>query len=142
MARRWLGVLRTPLGITAAVLSAAVVALAVLGPVIWGARAEEIDTDNILAGPSADHWAGTDSLGRDILFRVLVATRLGDLTVDVQQPLDQLGVLTEGGPRGDRLGGDGVAEAGEVLQADDRLREHVRCKRTVDDREALRDRVR
>ena len=28
------------------------------------------------AGPSADHWAGTDNLGRDIFYRTLVATRL------------------------------------------------------------------
>ena len=35
-----------------------------------------MDTSNILRGPSAEHWAGTDNLGRDIFFRVLVATRL------------------------------------------------------------------
>ena len=32
--------------------------------------------DSINSGPSADHWFGTDNLGRDILARVLVATRL------------------------------------------------------------------
>ena len=40
------------------------------------AGATPIDTGNILAGPSAEHRLGTDSLGRDIFFRVLVATRL------------------------------------------------------------------
>ncbi|MFF5232453.1 dipeptide/oligopeptide/nickel ABC transporter permease/ATP-binding protein [Dactylosporangium sp. NPDC000521] len=68
--------LRTPLGVTAAALLTAVLALAVLAPVLWGGRADAVDTANILQGPSAAHWAGTDGLGRDIFFRVLVATRL------------------------------------------------------------------
>ncbi|OLF19173.1 dipeptide/oligopeptide/nickel ABC transporter permease/ATP-binding protein [Actinophytocola xanthii] len=73
---RWRRVLRTPLGLTATVLVVAVLALAVLGPVLWGTGAEAVDTDDILAQPSAEHWAGTDNLGRDILLRVLVAARL------------------------------------------------------------------
>jgi peptide/nickel transport system permease protein len=73
---RWSGVIRTPVGLTAAVLMVAVLALAVLGPVLWGPGAEAVDTDNIMAQPAAGHWAGTDNLGRDILFRVLVAARL------------------------------------------------------------------
>jgi len=44
--------------------------------VLWGDRAEAVDTSQILRGSSAAHWAGTDGLGRDIFFRVLVATRL------------------------------------------------------------------
>ncbi|HEY9339451.1 MAG TPA: dipeptide/oligopeptide/nickel ABC transporter permease/ATP-binding protein [Kribbella sp.] len=74
--RRWIGVLRTPLGLTATVLVVAVLLLAVLGPVIWSGRANAVDTGNILAGPSAEHWTGTDNLGRDIFYRVLVAGRL------------------------------------------------------------------
>jgi peptide/nickel transport system ATP-binding protein/peptide/nickel transport system permease protein len=74
--QRWKAVLRTPLGFTATVLTTAVLVLAVVAPVLWTDDANAIDTDNILAGPSADHWAGTDNLGRDILFRTLVATRL------------------------------------------------------------------
>ncbi|MFL6122946.1 dipeptide/oligopeptide/nickel ABC transporter permease/ATP-binding protein [Actinophytocola sp.] len=73
---RWTRVLRTPLGLAATVLTVAVLALAVLGPVLWGTGAEAVDTDNILAQPSGEHWAGTDNLGRDILLRVLVASRL------------------------------------------------------------------
>lgn len=73
---RWRRVLGTPLGLGAATLVVAVVALAVLGPVLWGDAADAVDTDQILAGPSGEHWAGTDNLGRDILARVLVATRL------------------------------------------------------------------
>ncbi|WP_284744645.1 dipeptide/oligopeptide/nickel ABC transporter permease/ATP-binding protein [Amycolatopsis sp. RTGN1] len=76
MAERWMRVVRTPLGLTATVLVVVVLALAALGPVLWGAGAEAVDTDNLLALPSAGHWAGTDNLGRDILLRTLVAARL------------------------------------------------------------------
>ncbi|MDR0283420.1 MAG: dipeptide/oligopeptide/nickel ABC transporter permease/ATP-binding protein [Propionibacteriaceae bacterium] len=68
--------LGTPLARTAAVLLGLVAVLAVLAPVIWGRRAETVDMTGILAPPSAAHWAGTDGLGRDLLARVLVATRL------------------------------------------------------------------
>ncbi|MET0523536.1 MAG: dipeptide/oligopeptide/nickel ABC transporter permease/ATP-binding protein [Nocardioides sp.] len=74
--QRWKAVLRTPLGFTATVLTTAVLVLAVIAPILWTDNADAIDTDNILAGPSSEHWAGTDNLGRDIFFRTLVATRL------------------------------------------------------------------
>lgn len=74
--RRWRAVLTTPVGLTAAVLLVAVALLAVLGPVLWGTSADAVDTSDVLASPSAEHWAGTDNLGRDILARTLVATRL------------------------------------------------------------------
>jgi oligopeptide/dipeptide ABC transporter ATP-binding protein len=68
--------LRTPLGIAAAVLMTLVVLTAIFAPLIWGAEADVVDTGNLLAPPSADHPIGTDHLGRDLLLRVLVATRL------------------------------------------------------------------
>ncbi|WP_410604774.1 dipeptide/oligopeptide/nickel ABC transporter permease/ATP-binding protein [Amycolatopsis sp. lyj-90] len=76
MLERWARTLRTPLGLTAAGLVAVVLALAVFGPLVWGDAAEAVNTENILADPSSRHWAGTDNLGRDILARVVVASRL------------------------------------------------------------------
>jgi peptide/nickel transport system permease protein len=73
---RWVAVLRTPVGLSAGVLLAAVLLLAIFAPLIWTQQANAVDTDNILAGSSAAHWVGTDNLGRDLLYRVLVATRL------------------------------------------------------------------
>ncbi|MEP9361327.1 dipeptide/oligopeptide/nickel ABC transporter permease/ATP-binding protein [Nocardioides sp. CN2-186] len=71
-----MSILRTPLGLAATVLTFGVLVLAVVAPILWTDKANAIDTSNILAGPSADHWAGTDNLGRDIFYRTLVATRL------------------------------------------------------------------
>ncbi|GAA1011558.1 peptide ABC transporter ATP-binding protein [Acrocarpospora pleiomorpha] len=72
----WHGVLRTPLGAATAALLAAVLLLAIVAPPLWSGRAAATDTGQILAGASPAHWMGTDSLGRDIFYRVLVATRL------------------------------------------------------------------
>ena len=71
----WRALASTPLGAVAIAAVVLVVALAILGPVIWGAAAQEYDADAINQGPSAGHPFGTDNLGRDILYRVLAATR-------------------------------------------------------------------
>ncbi|MER7070261.1 dipeptide/oligopeptide/nickel ABC transporter permease/ATP-binding protein [Terrabacter sp. NPDC000476] len=76
MTQRWSRIVRTPVGIVGLGLLACIVLLAVLAPILWGDKAAAVDTDNLLAGPSAQHWFGTDNLGRDLFFRVLVATRL------------------------------------------------------------------
>ncbi|MEV0971197.1 dipeptide/oligopeptide/nickel ABC transporter permease/ATP-binding protein [Microtetraspora glauca] len=68
--------LRSPAGIAGTLLVTLMVILAIVGPPIWGAEAERIDSTAILQGVSAAHPLGTDNLGRDILARVLVAGRL------------------------------------------------------------------
>ncbi|TKK73725.1 dipeptide/oligopeptide/nickel ABC transporter permease/ATP-binding protein [Kribbella jiaozuonensis] len=75
MRRRWMAVLRTPVGAGAGLLLLVVLLLAVFAPVLWSDQANAIDTDHLLQGPSAEHWLGTDNLGRDIFYRVLVASR-------------------------------------------------------------------
>lgn len=72
----WLGILRQPLGATALILVTLIALLAIFAPILWGAQAEAVDTSAILQPPSAEHILGTDTLGRDVFFRVLVATRL------------------------------------------------------------------
>ena len=69
-------VLRTPVGAAAAGMVVVVLLLAVLAPVLWTDAANAVDTGQIQQGASAEHWAGTDALGRDIFHRVLVATSL------------------------------------------------------------------
>jgi oligopeptide/dipeptide ABC transporter ATP-binding protein len=68
--------LRTPVGIAASTGLVAVIGLAIVAPLIWSDDASRIDVLNALQGSSSAHWLGTDALGRDILDRVLVATRL------------------------------------------------------------------
>ncbi|MCB8044952.1 ABC transporter permease subunit [Microbacterium oxydans] len=72
----WSGIVRSPLGITALGLILLVTLGAIFAPMIWGAQAEQVDPTAITQGPSAEHLLGTDALGRDVLARVLVATRL------------------------------------------------------------------
>jgi len=50
--------------------------VALFGPLIAPYDPLASDTVNALQAPSAAHWFGTDQLGRDILSRVMVATRL------------------------------------------------------------------
>lgn len=50
--------------------------IAVVGPSIAPYPAEAYDYDNILAGPSARHWFGTDQFGRDIFSRILAGAPL------------------------------------------------------------------
>ncbi|MEU7898048.1 dipeptide/oligopeptide/nickel ABC transporter permease/ATP-binding protein [Nonomuraea sp. NPDC049152] len=67
--------MRTLSGLAGAAIVALLLVLAVIGPPIWGDRAELIDPVAALQGASAAHPLGTDNLGRDILARMLVATR-------------------------------------------------------------------
>ncbi|MFD3728888.1 dipeptide/oligopeptide/nickel ABC transporter permease/ATP-binding protein [Streptomyces sp. NPDC058671] len=49
--------------------------LAVISPLVWDGDASAL-SGAAREGVSAEHWLGTDALGRDVLTRTLVATRL------------------------------------------------------------------
>ena len=53
-----------------------IVLLALFGPWIVPYDPLASNTSSALKPPSAQHWFGTDNLGRDVLSRVIVATRL------------------------------------------------------------------
>ncbi|MDE0591561.1 ABC transporter permease [Halocynthiibacter sp. C4] len=55
---------------------------AFFGPALVSYDPLETNAARALEPPSWDHWFGTDNLGRDVLSRVIVATRL-DLTISV-----------------------------------------------------------
>ena len=65
-----------PVTLAAFALFILLVAIALLGP--WIAPYNPLATDamHALAAPSAAHWCGTDFVGRDILSRIIAATRL------------------------------------------------------------------
>src|SRR5262245_47765331 len=68
--------LRAPSGVLGLIAVIAILMIAVVAPPIWGEEATVVNLTQRNQHPSPEHWAGTDSLGRDIFLRILVATRL------------------------------------------------------------------
>jgi len=66
----------SPLGVASGILLALILLLAIFAPLLWTAQANALDVINMRQGPSAKHWLGTNILGQDIFYRVLVASRL------------------------------------------------------------------
>lgn len=72
---------RWPRSLAAGVgLLVVLIALALFAPWLTPFGPNDQDIPNALRGPSADHWLGTDHLGRDVLTRLLHAARI-DLRV-------------------------------------------------------------
>jgi len=64
-----------PGGVTAAAILLALVAVAVLAPLIAAQDPEFSDLAQVNLTPSADHWLGTDSSGRDLFSRLVWGAR-------------------------------------------------------------------
>lgn len=60
----------------AAIVLAAIVLMAFVGPLVWPHAPGEIDLDNALSPPSLLHPFGTDNHGRDVLARTLAGARI------------------------------------------------------------------
>ncbi len=71
-----------PLTLVAFTLFVLLVLVALLGPSLVRYSPLASDAAEALKPPSAAHWFGTDSVGRDVFSRVVVATRL-DLLISV-----------------------------------------------------------
>ena len=69
-----------PVTLVSFVLFVVLVTVAVLGPWIEPYNPLATDAMHALTSPSPHHWCGTDAVGRDILSRIIAATRL-DLTI-------------------------------------------------------------
>lgn len=73
---RFSRVLADATGLMGFIFVGLIVLVAVFAPWIAPYAPEEIDVMNRLAGPSAEHWLGTDQLGRDTLSRLIHGSRI------------------------------------------------------------------
>ncbi len=72
----WRRFRRHKLAVISLVVLLVMVALVVLGPLVWKVAINEIDFTARLKGPSAAHPLGTDDLGQDIFARMLYGGRI------------------------------------------------------------------
>ena len=100
----WLAVLSEmvsrPSGLVGLVLVAFHVVLAIVSPVIAPYDFRELSAEIILDAPSAEHWFGTDNLGRDVFTRTMLGGRQALLVTTVSTVL----AITWGGLLGVLLG--------------------------------------
>lgn len=68
--------LRNKSSVVGLVVVVVMISLAILAPVIAQCDPLTIDMKVRLKGPSAEHWFGTDSMGRDLFARVLYGARI------------------------------------------------------------------
>lgn len=69
-------VLRQPVGIAAFIGILLLIGLVVVGPELYPHSAQRTAPLNTLKAPTADHWLGTDELGRDVFARILAGGRV------------------------------------------------------------------
>ena len=88
---RW----NTGLAVGLAVL-ALIALIALVAPIVLGDEATGLGRGGANAGPSAEHLLGTDTLGRDMLARTLVATRTTVLMAAIATALSALAGVAAG----------------------------------------------
>ncbi|WP_309084653.1 ABC transporter permease [Chelativorans sp.] len=74
--RMFSALLRNPLAVAGMLIILALIAMAAFAPWIAPYSATGQDLANRLVPPSAQHWMGTDELGRDIFSRVVYGARI------------------------------------------------------------------
>jgi peptide/nickel transport system permease protein len=72
----WLAFVRNPLAMVGLAVVLSLVLVAVLAPALTSRSPTAQDLSQRLRAPSAEHWFGTDELGRDIYARVLFGARI------------------------------------------------------------------
>ena len=72
----WQRLKRDKLAVFGMIVLAVMLIAAVFGPMFSPYSYEDTDFTAMLQGPSAEHWFGTDNLGRDVFVRVLYGARI------------------------------------------------------------------
>ena len=68
--------LRSPVSLVGSIVLLVMIAAAILGPALAPYGVNETDIAGALRPPSAEHWFGTDDLGRDVFSRVVIAAQV------------------------------------------------------------------
>jgi peptide/nickel transport system permease protein len=102
--RTFNGLKKDPLGMAGFILVCIILLLTIFAAWLAPYDPLEVNVYNRLASPSAQHWLGTDQLGRDVLSRVLyggqVALKVSLLAISVSMAIGlALGMLAGFGPR-------------------------------------------
>lgn len=72
----WRRLIRNKMAILGMIIIIVLLLVAVFAPLIAPYKYDEMDVMNMLKGSSAEHWFGTDQLGRDMLSRCLYGARI------------------------------------------------------------------
>jgi peptide/nickel transport system permease protein len=74
--RVFLQLIRKPMSVVGAIVILAWIAVSIAAPLLSSYDPTEVNVDNRLTPPSAEHWLGVDGLGRDVFTRVLYGGRV------------------------------------------------------------------
>lgn len=74
--RAWQRLIRSRVTVAAMIFMVVLVAACVLGPFVSPYDQSQQDLDLKAVGPTASHWLGTDTLGRDLMTRILFGGRI------------------------------------------------------------------
>lgn len=102
--RTWRRIRRQPLGLAAFAVLLTLIVLVVVGPWLWPHEPTRANALATLEPPSAQHWLGTDELGRDVVARILAGGRVS-LAVGLFAMLVGLGIGTVVGGSAGYFGG-------------------------------------
>lgn len=102
--RVWRKLRRDPLGLVALSVLVLLIGMVIIGPVLYPHQPHRANPLHTLQGPSAQHWLGTDELGRDVFARILVGGRVS-LAVGMLSMLVGLSIGTIAGGTAGYFGG-------------------------------------